>query len=110
MSSTSSDAEKNDAIPHSGSTSPASHHTPKSTTDDIDAQCSIQKHAAPTFIGNIEDNVERQLGHIGEVLRRDLTIDVLVTQKLWDRFRGKGRRRIGIVESFVNVAKSSSEY
>lgn len=30
-------------------------------------------------------------------------------QKLWDRFRGKGRRPIGVVESMKNVAKSSCE-
>lgn len=88
-----------------------SKHDLPTSTNNIELQHYPQKREnTAEFIGDIEEGVERQFHHIGEVLERDVTGEMHATQKLWDRFRGKGRRRIGVVESFVNIAKSSSKY
>lgn len=57
------------------------------------------EHGFVQGMHNLEAKIESEFGPVAVQHR----------QKLWARFRGKGRKRIGVAESAKNVAKSSGE-
>lgn len=57
------------------------------------------EHGFVQGMHNLEAKIESEFGPVAVQHR----------QKLWARFRGKGRKPIGVAESAKNVAKSSGE-